>query len=407
LIDSPLRFTFVIGRYGADILGGAEKLARNVAERLAARGHDVRVLTTRARSHTTWANDVPGGRTVEHGVEVIRYATAARRRRWDDILKWISAAVPHSTFLARAWTRAQGPFAPALLERLVPEARERDLVVFFQLLTHTTYVGMPTVAAQAALVPLVHEERPIYTALARRTLAVPRALLVNTPAEAARITRIARARLPAIEPAGTGLETPTSPSSCFTRPTPYPYLLVMGRLAKSARMLDTWRALIANAALPPLEAHGASIPWRDVRLVTVGERSPEYAQEPNVVQTGFVDEDVRWDLLRGAIALVNPSLHESLSLVILEAWTVATPVIVDAACDVTMDHVRLSNGGVAVDFSDSRTAATMIAERLRSSAERLAMGERGAAYAAGSCSWDRVLDTYERVARAARTGESS
>jgi glycosyltransferase involved in cell wall biosynthesis len=407
LADSPLRFTFVIGRYGADILGGAETLARHVAERLVTRGHDVRVLTTRARSHATWANEWPEGTTVEHGVEVRRYATHPRRRPWDDVLKWLSTVVPSSTSLALAWARAQGPVAPLLLDRLGVEARERDLLVFFQLLSHAAYAGMPAVAAKAALVPLVHEERPIYTTLAGRTLTVPRALLVNTHAEAARVTRVARGPLPAIEHAGTGLDTPTPPSPGFIRPTPHPYLLVMGRLAKTTRMLETWRALIANPALPPLEAGGTQTPWSDVRLVTVGERSPAYEKVRNVVQMGFVADAARWDLLRSAVGLVNPSVHESLSLVLLEAWTVATPVIVHAQCDVTMDHVRASNGGIAVDFADPAHAAATIARRFRTEPDRRSMGVRGAAYVAESCSWDRVLDAYERVARAARAGEPS
>ena len=144
-----------------------------------------------------------------------------------------------------------------------------------------------------------------------------------------------------------------------------------------------------------------------MRLVTAGERSPAYENVSNVVQTGFVADAARWDLLRGAVALVNPSVHESLSLVLLESWTVSIPVIVHAHCDVTTEHVRASHGGIAVDFATSEHAAATIAQCFRSESDRRAMGARGAAYAAASCSWDRVLDAYERVARAARASEPS
>ena len=77
-MGTPLRFTFVISRYGVDILGGAEQLARSVAERLAARGHDVRVLTSCARSYRTWKNEAPPGIGPEDGVSVVRYP----RRAW-------------------------------------------------------------------------------------------------------------------------------------------------------------------------------------------------------------------------------------------------------------------------------------------------------------------------------------
>ncbi|HWF83460.1 MAG TPA: glycosyltransferase, partial [Vicinamibacterales bacterium] len=103
VIDSPLRFTFISARYGADILGGAEKLARHVAERLAARGHDVRVLTTRARHYATWASELPEGTTMENGVEVHRYSAAPRRTPWDEALKVLSGLLPSSLPLAHAW----------------------------------------------------------------------------------------------------------------------------------------------------------------------------------------------------------------------------------------------------------------------------------------------------------------
>jgi glycosyltransferase involved in cell wall biosynthesis len=407
VIDSPLRFTFVSARYGSDILGGAETLARRVAERLAARGHDVRVLTTRARQYTTWANEIAEGTTVEDRVEIRRYTAEPRQRPWDDVLKWLSGMVPSSMTLARMWARAQGPVAPALIDRLPDEARERDLLVFVQLLSHPTFAGMPRVAAQSALVPLVHEERPTYSALARRILTMPRVLLVNTTAEATRIARVARGRAVPMERTGVGLEPPTPPSPTFVPPTPHPYVVVIGRQGKSKPLPAVWQALTAGGRLPPLELRGQSVPWSDVRLVIVGERSHLYDRTPHVIHAGYVRDAERWDILRTAVALINPSLYESLSLVLLEAWTVGRPVIVNQRCDVTADHVHHSAGGIAVDFARPAAAAAAIAAGLRSEPDRSAMGERGQAYAERSFSWDRVLDTYERVARESRLERSA
>jgi glycosyltransferase involved in cell wall biosynthesis len=180
----------------------------------------------------------------------------------------------------------------------------------------------------------------------------------------------------------------------------------MGRLQKSTRLLATWRALVTSDQLPPLEVGGVPVRWGDVRLVTVGERSRAFDGVPNVVQAGFVDDGERWDLLRGAVALVNPSVLESLSLVLLEAWTVSVPVVVHERCDVTADHVRLSGGGLAVDFGRPAHAAATIAHGLRVEPVRRAMGATGAAYAGRSFSWDRVLDVYEGVARSTRVPRS-
>ncbi|HWF84256.1 MAG TPA: glycosyltransferase family 4 protein, partial [Vicinamibacterales bacterium] len=320
----------------------------------------------------------------------------------DEALKVLSGLLPSSLPLAHAWARAQGPIVRPLIDRLPAEAGERDLLVFFQLLSHPTFVGMPLVAAHSALVPLVHEERPIYTTLAGRTLTLPRVLLVNTNAEAARIARVASGPLAAMERTGVGLETPATPSPTFVPPTPYPYLVVMGRQGKARPLPAVWRALSSATRLPPLEIHGTSVRWTDVRLVTVGELSRLYDGLPNVVHAGYVGDSERWDILRGALALVNPSLYESLSLVLLEAWTVARPVVVHRQCDVTTEHVRESGGGIAVDFARPDEAAAAIANGLRGESDRDAMGHLGAAHAERSFSWDRVLDIYERVALDAR-----
>ena len=57
----PFRLAFVVPRYGADVVGGAETLVRGLAEHLAAAGSAVEVLTTCARDHLSWKNVLPAG----------------------------------------------------------------------------------------------------------------------------------------------------------------------------------------------------------------------------------------------------------------------------------------------------------------------------------------------------------
>ena len=62
---------FVVQRYGPEITGGSESLARALAERLAAE-YQITVFTTCARDYVTWRNEWPAGEEEIAGVRARR-----------------------------------------------------------------------------------------------------------------------------------------------------------------------------------------------------------------------------------------------------------------------------------------------------------------------------------------------
>jgi glycosyltransferase involved in cell wall biosynthesis len=396
-VTRRLRFTIVVSRYGEDILGGAEKHARDVAEALATRGHDVRVLTTCAKHYSTWANEVPAGVTRMHGVEIERHRIPLRRLvGLDDVLKTIACALPSRKKLADAWYVAAGPVCPALVRRAVEETKTRDLVVHFSFQLWVTAKALDA-NHDAAIVPLVHDEPPTYTERAAETFRQPRMIIANTEEEWARIRSVAGPRCApgVIVAIGMTAAPPIDPS--FHMPVQGPYLLVLGRLAKAKPVFETWRRLRKLDA--PLVWQGRTLSFRDVTLLAVGERHRAFEAEPGIVNLGFVDDHTRWQLLGRATALINPSQHESLSAVLLESWACEVPVVVSSRCDVTVGQCRRSNGGFAVDFASPEEAARTIAEQLRDEAPRLRMGRSGRAYVEHRYRWSRIVDSYEAIAR--------
>ena len=83
-------------------------------------------------------------------------------------------------------------------------------------------------------------------------------------------------------------------------------------------------------------------------------------------------------MLADARALIQLSRQESLSIVALEAWAQATPVIVHAGCNVLAAQVRRSDGGAAVvDYGEFAEALDALIASPESWRER---GRHGQAY---------------------------
>ncbi|MCW5882615.1 MAG: hypothetical protein KIS91_16920, partial [Anaerolineae bacterium] len=112
-----MRVSIVVQRYGPDVLGGAERHARQVAERLA-EFYSVDVLTSCALDYTTWANHYPPGDSVLNGVTVRRFPTRHPRPANIDDLWGRAYLHGHSLDDELAWLRAQGPYTPPLLDYL-------------------------------------------------------------------------------------------------------------------------------------------------------------------------------------------------------------------------------------------------------------------------------------------------
>ena len=106
----PSRVALVVQRYGPEVNGGAEQLARRVA-RLLAGDLDLTVLTTCALDYRTWANHYPAGEQDVEGVRVraLPGGARARRRRLRRPLAPGPTRRPHDAALGAALDGRPGP----------------------------------------------------------------------------------------------------------------------------------------------------------------------------------------------------------------------------------------------------------------------------------------------------------
>jgi len=102
---------------------------------------------------------------------------------------------------------------------------------------------------------------------------------------------------------------------------------------------------------------------------------------------GRVPDEEKLRLLRGALALVAPSPHESLSIVTLEAFACGRPVLVYGGNPVLREHA--ASGG-ALAYHDSFGFRRAALQLLRSPDEALRRGAAGRAYVESAFSRQEV-----------------
>ena len=115
-------------------------------------------------------------------------------------------------------------------------------------------------------------------------------------------------------------------------------------------------------------------------------------KEPWLRDLGRVDEAEKLEVLAGAGALIQLSCHESLSIVVLEAWAQATPVIVHAGCAVLAGQVERAQGGMPV--ADYQAFAGALDDLYRDETAWHERGLNGRAYVA-----DRYASPQDYVQR--------
>ena len=387
-----MKILYVVMRYGEEIAGGAEQHCREMAERMAARGHDVEVATTCAQSYLDWENVFPAGTSELNGVVVHRFANACGRDQRFDALheRLTSTSGPHPLPLQREWMRMQGPYSPDLAAWLAENGRRYDCVVSFTYLYWTTATALDLLAGAVPIVlhPTVHDEPALRLSIFDSVFRLPDAFALSTPEEAALIRRRFRT-VPGGAVVGVGVDVPPATGDAFRAAhglDDTPYLLFAGRVeeGKGAReLLDAFTAYKAAHREDP------------IRLVLLGEAVMSLPERTDVVVTGFVDAATRDSALAGAYALAQPSRFESFSMVLTEAFAHGRPALVQRDCAVLRGHAQRS--GAALPYRDTPEFIAAL-ELLREDPGRAdAMGKAGRAYVEREYDWNVVLDRYEAL----------
>jgi glycosyltransferase involved in cell wall biosynthesis len=383
-----MRLLWVVPRFGSATVGGAERLVRALATRAIPHGWSSEVATTCAVDNETWENVLEPGEFAEGGLVVRRFRVGAR----DDARFWELHPVilsGRADYAEEVEWLANSVWSPDLQHFIEGAGKSYELILFSPYLFGTTIWGSQLWPERSALIPCLHDEPYAYLETVHRMFGSVRGCLFNSSGE----ERLAR-RLHTVERGGVvgmGFDAPvTEPAVRFSEPRGLDtFLLYAGRIEEGKRV----DVAVDYAVRYASERPGAP------KLVLIGQGSyrPPESADGVVLKVGFIDEDELRAAYAEAVAVVNPSLLESLSLVLMEGWLEETPCLVAAGSEVMREHCERSGGGFVFDGYQAYRDAL---DRLVADDElRTRMGRAGRRYVLDTYSWLRVRERFESTVK--------
>ena len=383
------RIAFVVPRYEIHSAGGAEVLAKSVSERLAAAGNEVTVLTTCACDHFTWENYYEPGEETINGVRVHRFPVDDRSN--DGEFAGIQQRITRFGKVSRedeeTWIRGSVHSAP-LYDYIGKHQDRFDCLVFIPYLFGTTWAGSAVAPGKSVIIPCLHDEPFARLEIFAEMFSRVRGIIFNSKPEMELAAKLFG--LPASKTAlgGMGLE----PRERY-RPERFrrkfritdPFIIYAGRREKGKNtplLIEYFRLFKKQNR-------------NEIKLVLLGTGDVEIdpALSKVVLDFGYVKEDLKHDGYSASLALCQPSVNESFSIVLMEAWLAGTTALVHAGCAVTSHHCLRSNGGLL--FRDYFQFEEGLLCLMEDRELRDALAARGRRYVLKEFSWDTILKRYD------------
>jgi glycosyltransferase involved in cell wall biosynthesis len=138
----------------------------------------------------------------------------------------------------------------------------------------------------------------------------------------------------------------------------------------------------------------------NLRLVLAGDGALEIPDRPDIVVTGFLDEQMKRNTIAGCTALVQSSYFESFSIVLCEAWLESRPALVQGASEVLRGQAIRSGGAIPYEgFAEFEAAVDYL---LANPEVAIQMGAAGLEYVKSNYDWEVVLGRFEETLELAK-----
>ncbi|MBI4320008.1 MAG: glycosyltransferase family 4 protein [Chloroflexi bacterium] len=368
-------------------------VCRKLAEALSADGLDVEVLTTCVKDfYADWGdNFYREGTYHENGVTVRRFGVRRRNKRlFDSINLKLMNRLPVSA--AEEQQFVEEIVRSDALCAFIADNRRSYSFVFIPYMFGTTCWALPLCPERSLLIPCLHDEPYAYMRPYRAVFESAAGLVFLSRPEMELALRLYDLDPKRCHLVGGGVDTEVTGDATSFRAKyklPEPFLLYVGRREPGKNT-------------PLLLEYFSRFKRRypgELKLVLAGSGmaglSPDSAAD--IVDLGFLSEDDKCGAYAAASLVCQPSVHESFSLSIMEAWVQGTPVLVHAGCGVTSDHCTTSNGGLCFrDYDEFEECVSLL---LGDGNLARQMGANGRRYVLNSFSWPRITQRYVDILR--------
>ena len=373
---------FVVQRYGKEVNGGAETLCMDLAKRLTDR-YEVDVVTTKAIDYMTWRDEYKADEEEINGVYVRRFSVdRTRHRKAFNVINRIFKEGFLPRFMENRWLIEQGPVSKKLISYLEEHKDDYYVFVFVTYLYYPTVKGIQVAPEKSVVLPLAHDEPFLRMKIFDPVFMSPKAFLFETEEERDLVWRKYNSKHIPYKLGGAGVEVPDKVSGDdFKKKYGLDnYIIYAGRIDDGKNCPELFDFFIKYK-----ETHND-----DLKLVLIGKTVIDIPKHPDIVSLGFVSEQDKFDGMAGAKLLVLPSKFESLSIVVLEAFSLGRPVLVNGECEVLKGHCDKSDGGFYYkDFEGFEDGLTKL---LSDSSLRDEMGEMGRKYVNERFNWKVICD---------------
>lgn len=349
---------FVVGLYGEEVNGGAEKHCMMLAEKVAENGYDVEVLTSTFDDYTSFKPYYQIGESIINNVLVRRfesspydnktYKKAYKNSKYGRIFRRLLYRLNLLGLIVKKWPvwqlarekeekwlKSNGLYSPDLIDYVYKNQHMYKAIIMISYPCPNFYFITKVVPKKTILIPTAHDEGNFFRPYLTDVFTKVSHIAFNTAVEQTLCKNIFGKDMSPSSILAVGLDIVPPISSEILREKfnlPNRYILYFGRIAKE-KIGDLLKWFLHYKTITP----------DPVKLVLTGGLFMEKIQHPDIIYTGFVHEAEKTALIKSATLIVNPSNRESLSLLLLEAMALGKPVLVNGKSEVLKQHCIDSN----------------------------------------------------------------